>query len=115
MRKLTHQEGSGLKILDRSTAWYGIGSCGVCGDSGSALVPLAVRFWDPDDGWKVGVLCTYCGEECSHRGPMPTDYAATPAMFQGQEITQQDCAALLDLDAALSAGDLDHMATDYLD
>ena len=73
---LTHQEGPGLKILSsRLNTWYGGGYCGRCGDQDN-LIPQAVRFWDPDDGWRSGVLCLLCGEAVALRGPRPGDYAA---------------------------------------
>jgi hypothetical protein len=36
---------------------------------------VAVRFWEPDDGWRHGVLCGPCGEDCAARGPRAGDYA----------------------------------------
>ena len=66
--------GPGLKVIS-SEIWYGPGYCGVCGDTGPNLVPQAVRFWCPDDGWKVGVLCGPCCKNVRHRGPEPSDYA----------------------------------------
>ena len=114
----SHPEGPGLKILDRSSVWYGGGYCGICGSrSDDELVPQAVRFWDPDDGWKVGVLCTYCGEEAAARGPRHDDYAcltedgATQGGTDIQRLRRDPSilAEYIDLDAQLSAGDLDHM------
>lgn len=72
---MRHHNGPGLRVL--STArWYGPGYCGICGTRDETLlIPQAVRWWDPDDGWKSGVLCTYCGEDARERGPQPGDYA----------------------------------------
>ena len=70
----THTNGPGLKILSKAK-WYGGGYCSICGHRGDGLIPQQVRFWDPDDGWKVGILCTYCGEEIADRGPKLDDYA----------------------------------------
>jgi hypothetical protein len=39
------------------------------------LIGQAVRWWDPDDGWKMGVLCLSCGNDASGRGPREGDYA----------------------------------------
>ena len=65
-----------MKIIgDCKQLWYGPGYCGVCGTSGDSLIPVPVRFWDCDDGWKVGVLCGGCGEECAKSGPSPENYA----------------------------------------
>ena len=66
-------EGKGLKILS-TTTWYGPGYCGICGDP-EHITPQAVRWWDPDDGWKTGVLCSYCADDAKDRGPQPDDYA----------------------------------------
>lgn len=53
--------------------------CGICG-----YVPRTrldepnrapVRWWDPDDGWKIGSLCRWCHDEVSSVQPKPTDYA----------------------------------------
>ena len=70
-----HEPGPGLVPLNDSI-WYGGGYCGLCGERGKLLVPQAVRYWDVDDGWKVGVLCVYCGPEVAERGPRPTDHAS---------------------------------------
>jgi len=52
--------------------------CGICGHVPAAKdepnrAPL--RFWDPDDGWKIGSLCAGCAEEALTRQPKPEDYA----------------------------------------
>ena len=65
--------GKGLKWINRREKWYGGGYCGICGSR--ELIPTACRYWDPDDGWKFGVLCEYCADECRERGPEPGDYA----------------------------------------
>lgn len=85
MPKPKHTPGPGLKILSRAT-WYGGGYCGICGSRGDDLIPTQVRFWDPDDGWKVGVLCSYCGEEATGRGPSAGDYAYRGARDQADRI-----------------------------
>ena len=63
-----------VKVLSPGR-WYGKGYCNICGDHGPSLVPRQVRYWDPDDGWVVGVLCTFCTEDADSRGPRPDDYA----------------------------------------
>jgi hypothetical protein len=63
----------GLRYLSAET-WYGPGYCGICGTT-KALIARPTRFWDPDDGWRVGVLCAYCTEDVRDRGPQPGDYA----------------------------------------
>jgi hypothetical protein len=34
-----------------------------------------VRFWDPDDGWKIGTLCQGCYRSFGKVKPHPNDYA----------------------------------------
>ncbi len=73
-KQATHTPGPGLKVLSKAR-WYGGGYCSICGHRGDALIARQVRYWDPDDGWRVGVLCSYCGEETAERGPRKGDYA----------------------------------------
>ena len=63
--------GPGLKAFG-TEEWYGPGYCGICG---ADPVPQAVRWWDCDDGWRMGVLCVSCADEARERGPQPDDYA----------------------------------------
>jgi hypothetical protein len=95
-----HVDGPGLKVLNPRKKWYGPGYCGICGCRSESLVPRAVRWWDPDDGWKMGVLCVGCGIEASARGPRAGDFAmgADP----GEAIERK---ARIDVSAEL--GDLD--------
>lgn len=53
--------------------------CGICGH-----VPRSreqepnwgpLRWWDPDDGYKVGSLCVHCKEDYAHVQPKPGDLA----------------------------------------
>lgn len=92
-----HIGGKGLRPLS-SEQWYGPGYCGICGDRGESLVPQAVRFWDPDDGWKMGVLCVGCGADARENGPKQEDYA-----YQTANPIKIDIEASMgDLDAAWS-------------
>jgi len=101
-----HKEGPGLKVIGRET-WYGIGSCGICGDSSDdSLVPVAVSFWDPDDGWRVGVLCRYCGEEAAERGPRDDDYAVEVAKERKEELSG---AEKIDAMVSILGDDIDCM------
>jgi hypothetical protein len=69
-------DGSGLRYLDRKAVWYGsFGGCNICGTTGDLLIPRQCRYWDADDGWRVGVLCSYCADDVRDRGPQPGDYA----------------------------------------
>ncbi len=53
--------------------------CGICGRVPKTskdepnLAP--VRWWDPDDGWKIGSLCRWCAEENLDVKPKPEDFA----------------------------------------
>jgi hypothetical protein len=101
-----HEPGPGLKVVgDPKQPWYGGGYCAICGGTGESLVPVRVRFWDCDDGWKTGVLCSYCGIEAACRGPKPTDYAVVTADPESK-------AALLDVLDEVLAGDDDGAQTE---
>lgn len=102
-----HTSGKGLKVL--STArWFGPGYCGICGtreEGGEfGLIARAVRYWDCDDGWRMGVLCVGCGEEATDRGPEEGDYALTiPDPFDIDTGERIDITVQLgDLDGAYS-------------
>ena len=53
--------------------------CGICGHVPTTRqdepnrAPL--KWWDPDDGWKIGSLCRWCAEEVLDDQPKPGDYA----------------------------------------
>lgn len=53
--------------------------CGICGhvpqsaESEPNRAPL--RWWDPDDGWKIGSLCPHCFEDYGNTQPKETDFA----------------------------------------
>lgn len=58
--------------------------CAICGyepktardieeNRGTSSKP--VRYWDPDDGWRIGHLCRYCYEDTRDVKPNPKDYA----------------------------------------
>ena len=52
--------------------------CGICGHRpGANDEPNygPIRWWDPDDGWKVGTLCRHCAVETANDKPEPDDYA----------------------------------------
>jgi len=55
------------------------GPCSICGHhpQTKASTPNLgpVRFWDPDDGWKIGTLCPYCFEQFGSAKPHPSDFA----------------------------------------
>ena len=95
-----YPDGPGLKYLNRTQRWYGGGYCGICGDRGEGrLIARAVRFWDPDDGWKVGILCRGCTDEFRERGPRPGDYAVITRAADDQATRIDISAADGDLDA----------------
>ena len=53
--------------------------CGVCGHVPQTeqdepnRAPL--RWWDPDDGWKIGSLCRWCAEDYLDVQPKKGDFA----------------------------------------
>ncbi len=53
--------------------------CAICGHTPSKADDepnkSPVRFWDPDDGWKIATLCPHCIEDYAQQTPKPTDYA----------------------------------------
>lgn len=102
MRRI-HPIGPGLKELSEET-WYGSGYCAVCGEKATSavtcpVVARAVRYWDPDDGWRVGVLCVHCAPGVAKHGPAPGDYAYRMVEDVAERI---DVVAANDLDAAYS-------------
>lgn len=104
MHEMGMRDGPGLKVLKNRERWYGPGYCGICGERGPELVPRAVRWWDPDDGWKMGVLCSYCLDEAQERGPRESDYAVAVLRERAQQKAERIdvTAELCDLDGAYS-------------
>jgi len=55
--------------------------CGICGhtpkSSSSFEEPnyAPLRWWDPDDGWKIGTLCRWCHDEVFLVQPKEGDFA----------------------------------------
>ena len=53
--------------------------CNICGDVPSGKWPRMnvgpIRYWDPDDGWIVAALCSYCFRDYHDRQPDPEDCA----------------------------------------
>ena len=52
--------------------------CGICGrvpkqNDEPNYAPL--KWWDCDDGWKIGTLCHWCHDEVFGQKPKPDDYA----------------------------------------
>ena len=75
--------------------------CGVCGhipQSGDEPNRAPLRWWDPDDGWKIGTLCPFCAGEALDAKPKEGDYAfrRTNGVCDGDPDTDEDPAAALD-------------------
>ena len=53
--------------------------CGICGRTPLTNLDepnyTPLRWWDPDDGWKIGTLCRWCWEEVADDKPKPADFA----------------------------------------
>lgn len=61
--------------------------CGICGHTPQTRLDepnrAPLRWWDPDDGWKIGTLCRWCAEEALDRKPQPEDYAVATRATNG--------------------------------
>ena len=61
--------------------------CGICGYTPQTRLDepnrAPLRWWDPDDGWKIGTLCRWCAEEALDRKPRPEDYAVANRTTNG--------------------------------
>jgi len=76
--------------------------CGICGHVPQTKqdepnrAPL--RWWDPDDGWKIGTLCRWCAEEALDRKPKEGDFAYrhTNGVCDSDPDTDEDPTAALD-------------------
>jgi len=86
---------SALERFSKGRASYNY--CGICGhqpstsDDDPNRAPL--RWWDPDDGWKIGALCRGCADEFLDVKPKPTDYAVATKSTNGvcdDENTDED-------------------------
>ena len=97
------ESGPGLKVyaLPTDAPWYGSGYCAICGGE---PFPARIRFWDPDDGWKSGVLCPGCAAVAAERGPHPDDYAL--------RVMDPDRAAHMDAIGEANDGDDDAAHTE---
>lgn len=75
--------------------------CGVCGrvphDDTEEPNYGPIRWWGPDDGWKIGTLCRWCKEEKEDEKPSPEDYAysRTNGVLDAEPDTDQDYTELL--------------------
>lgn len=52
--------------------------CRICGHvpgEGDPPNRAPIQFWEPDDGWVIGTLCSDCHEEFGNVQPRPEDYA----------------------------------------
>lgn len=65
------------EILSKSRVSYNY--CGICGRTPKNHLEepnhAPLRWWDPDDGWKIGTLCRWCAEEALERKPKEGDFA----------------------------------------
>jgi len=117
-----HRNGPGLKKLGKASdeRWYGPGYCGICGDrtfidadNPRRVVPVPVRYWDPDSGWGMSVLCVGCGEECTLRGPRPDDFACHVRDDNADHIGRMELQAMR-IDALAQLTDLDGTYTETM-
>jgi hypothetical protein len=105
--KREQPKGPGIRQLGNGREpYYGKGYCGCCGGE---PVPVAVRWWDCDDGWKVGVLCAGCAEEIAARGPRAEDFACRTRGAAGAAAYD---ARRIDVEAEVLGEDLDCLLDD---
>ena len=67
-----------MKRPDLTTKKLSYNYCGICGHSpNSSDEPnyAPIKWWEPDDGWKIGTLCRSCVDEYSIVDPAPGDWA----------------------------------------
>lgn len=74
--------------------------CLICGGPfGSGPQPMNIvrRFWDADDGWRIGALCSWCWKDAKSDRPKPEDYAyeAKHDVCTGEVETDEDVTAIL--------------------
>ena len=74
--------------------------CGICGHvphEGDESNRAPMRWWDPDDGWKIGTLCRGCYEDYGDRQPCETDFAfKTSNGICDDENTDEDSSEALE-------------------
>lgn len=68
--------------------------CSVCGHWPEKETPNhgPLRFWDCDDGWKIGNLCAGCADETLSAVPHKDDYAfkTTNGVCDGDPMAETD-------------------------
>lgn len=61
--------------------------CGICGRTPKTNLDepnrAPLRWWDPDDGWKIGTLCRWCADEALPQVPKPDDFAVATGQTNG--------------------------------
>ena len=68
-------------------------SCGICGRAPKDREEpnhAPIKWWDPDDGWKIGTLCRWCIAEFKDVLPSPEDYAYGQSMEYAEIETDED-------------------------
>ncbi len=86
--------------LGRKTVRITYNYCGICGARpGQQDEPnyAPLRWWDPDDGWKIGSLCHWCHDEVCNAQPKPGDYAfkATNGVCDDENTDEDSSLALI--------------------
>lgn len=64
-----------LEMSSPNLSWN---QCCICGYYPKSEITQnfgPMRFWDPDDGWRIGTLCGSCRTEYQDTKPQPEDYA----------------------------------------
>jgi hypothetical protein len=72
--------------------------CGICGHTPKTSKDepnYTTKWWDPDDGYKFGTLCSYCLEEFGDVKPKKGDYAYKEPYKLSNIDTDQDIVDLI--------------------
>lgn len=64
-----------MQFLDGKISYNYCGICGHVPKQNEEPNRAPLRWWDPDDGWKIGTLCECCAEDALEDTPDPEDYA----------------------------------------
>lgn len=67
--------------------------CLICGhqpDGKTSPMNDTHKFWDCDDGWKIGALCGYCWDDVKDAQPKAEDYAYSEADGMPESLTDED-------------------------
>jgi len=76
MRNIPALRAVANKKIQAATPTFGY--CHICGHEPEKQTDASnrvLRYWDPNDGWKITSLCPDCAEDALLTEPSPEDYA----------------------------------------